>query len=473
MSLPSDPALFSAQELLRAYAERSLSPVEALDAVLARVARLDGTLNAFCHLDPDAAQTAARASEARWQAGRPEGRLDGVPTTVKDVIIAKGWPTRRGSKLFAEAAPDSEDAPSVARLREHNAVLFGKTTTPEFGWKGVTDSALTGITRNPWDPAKTPGGSSGGAAAAAATGMGALHVGTDGGGSIRIPCGFTGLPGLKQSFGRVPAYPLSPYGTVAHVGPMARTVGDSALMLTVIAEPDLRDPYALPYDGADYAQGLDVGVAGLRICYSPTFGPRAVDPEIAAALDAAAALFQDLGATVEQPDLEVPDTAAAFRLLWFSGAANLFRRFTAEQQALIDPGLRAVAAEGAEASANDLFDATAAREGFTVWMNRLHQDYDLLLLPCLPLVAFEAGHEVPPGSGLGRWTEWSPYSTPFNLTGQPAISLPAGLNAAGLPMAIQLVGPRFADALVLRAAAAYERARPTALPAMATDTVPA
>jgi aspartyl-tRNA(Asn)/glutamyl-tRNA(Gln) amidotransferase subunit A len=473
VSSSSDPALFSAQELLRAYAAKSLSPVEALEAVLARVDRLDGTLNAFCHLDPDSARAAARASEARWQAGRPEGRLDGVPTTVKDVIMAKGWPTRRGSKIFAEAPPDTEDSPATARLREHNAVLFGKTTTPEFGWKGVTDNPLTGITRNPWNPDKTPGGSSGGAAAAAAAGMGALHIGTDGGGSIRIPCGFTGIPGIKQSFGRVPAYPLSPFGTVSHVGPMARTVGDCALMLTVMAEPDPRDPYTLPYDGADYTQGLEAGAKGLRICYSPTFGPHRVDPEIAKALAEAAGVFQELGATVEQPDLEVPQVAETFRAFWFSGAANLFRRFSAEQQELIDPGLREVAAEGATLTANDLFDATAARERFTAWMNLLHQDYDLLLLPGLPLVAFDAGHEVPPGSGLGRWTEWTPYSVPFNLTGQPAVSLPAGLNSAGLPMAIQLVGPRFADTLVLRAATAFERVRPAALPPMATESVPA
>src|SRR5690606_26736759 len=171
----------------------------------------------------------------------PQGLLDGVPATVKDLVLTKGWPTLRGSRAVSPDQPWNEDAPAVARLREHNAVLLGKTTTPEFGWKGVTDNPLTGITRNPWNPEKTPGGSSGGAAVAAATGMGALHIGTDGGGSIRIPASFTGIFGFKQSFGRVPAHPLSPFGTVAHLGPMTRTVSDAALMLTVLTEPDPRD----------------------------------------------------------------------------------------------------------------------------------------------------------------------------------------------------------------------------------------
>ena len=469
----TDPALLSAQDLLHAYAAKTLSPVEATQAALNRIDRLDNQLNAFCLVDHEGALAAARASEERWRTGKPQGKLDGVPTTVKDVIQAKGWPTKRGSRVLGEAGPDTEDSPATARLRSHGAVLLGKTTTPEFGWKGVTDNQLTGITRNPWNTQMTPGGSSGGAAAAAAVGMGALHIGTDGGGSIRIPAGFTGIPGFKPSFGRVAAWPLSPFGTVSHVGPMARSVGDCALMLTVMAEPDLRDPYNLPYQGEDYTQGLDGGVAGLRIALCPTFGSQRVEPEIAAALASAAQTFVALGAAVEQPDLDVPDTSRTFRTVWFAGAANLFRRFTVEQWGEIDPGLQEVAAEGATYSANDLFDAVAARESLSVWMNRLHANYDLLLLPCLPIPAFQAGHEVPPGSGMQRWTEWTPFSYPFNLTGQPAISLPCGLTAGGLPMALQLVGPRYADALVLRAAKAFEESAPVALPPLAEDRVPA
>ncbi|MGH6915905.1 MAG: amidase family protein, partial [Geminicoccales bacterium] len=239
--------MLSATELLARYRRKQLSPVEATRAALDRIERFDGAVNAFCLVDGERALAHARASEDRWQRGAAQGLVDGVPTTIKDLVLTEGWPTLRGSLAIAPDQRWDEDAAATARLREQGAVLLGKTTTPEFGWKAVTDSPLTGITRNPWDVSRTPGGSSGGAAAACALGMGPLHVGTDGGGSIRIPACFTGIFGLKPSFGRVPAYPLSPYGTIAHVGPMTRTVSDAALMLNVLALPDRRDGFALPY----------------------------------------------------------------------------------------------------------------------------------------------------------------------------------------------------------------------------------
>ncbi|SME89705.1 aspartyl-tRNA(Asn)/glutamyl-tRNA(Gln) amidotransferase subunit A [Tistlia consotensis] len=465
--MADDAAFLSANELLDAYRDKSLSPVEATEAALAQIERLNGQLNAFCLVDREGALAAARESEKRWQAGRPRGRLDGVPLGVKDLLLTEGWPTLRGSRTIDPAGPWHEDAPAVARVKEHGAILLGKTTTPEFGWKGVTDNDLTGITRNPWDPSKTPGGSSGGAAVAAASGMGALHFGTDGGGSIRIPCGFTGIPGLKPTFGRVPAYPLSPFGTVAHVGPMARTVADCALMLTVIAEPDPRDPYALPYDWEDYSDGLEGGVEGLRVAYLPTLNGRPVDPEVAEAVAKAARHFEALGAKVEQPDLDLPDTAEIFAKHWFSGAALMMSGIPEDKQAMIDPGLREVAAKGAAFSLLEYLRAVKGREAFTVRMIDLHQDYDLLLLPTLPLPAFEAGLECPRNAAGERWTDWTPFSYPFNLTGQPAASVPCGLTAAGLPIGLQIVGPRYQDALVLRAARAFERAHPTQRPPLA------
>ena len=222
ISVMNDPCALSATELVDLYRKKELSPVEVATATQKRIEKLNPVLNAFNLVSPEIA-AGAKASEARWMRGEPKGLLDGVPVSIKDIILTKGWPTLRGSKTVDPKGPWNDDAPVVARLREHGAVLLGKTTTPEFGWKGVTDSPLTGITRNPWNPAKTPGGSSGGAAAAVASGMGPLALGTDGGGSIRIPCSFTGLFGIKPSFGRVPAWPLSPFGTVAHVGPMTRT----------------------------------------------------------------------------------------------------------------------------------------------------------------------------------------------------------------------------------------------------------
>src|SRR3954451_2546129 len=251
----------SAAALVTAYRERRLSPVEVAEAALARIAARDGELNAFCLVDGERALAEAGASEARWAAGAPAGLLDGVPVAVKDILLTRGWPTLRGSKTVDPAGPWDDDAPAVAALRRHGAVLPGKTTTPEFGWKGVTDSPLTGITRNPWDHSRTAGGSSGGSSAALAAGMVPLALGTDGGGSIRIPSSFCGLPGIKPTYGRVPAWPASPYGTVAHAGPMARTVTDLALLLDVLSAPDPRDWSALPPPDRSFLVGLEDGVA--------------------------------------------------------------------------------------------------------------------------------------------------------------------------------------------------------------------
>jgi aspartyl-tRNA(Asn)/glutamyl-tRNA(Gln) amidotransferase subunit A len=321
--------------------------------VLERIDRLNPALNAFVHVDPEGALRDARASEARWLRGEPAGPVDGVPTSVKDLILAKGWPTLRGSLTVDAAGPWDEDAPSTARLREAGAVLLGKTATPEFGWRGSTDSPRHGITRNPWDRTKTPGGSSGGAVAAISAGLGALATGTDGGGSIRIPAAFTGTVGLKAHFGRVPAWPLSPMGTVAHVGPQVRTVADAALMLDVLARPDPRDWLALPPPSASWAAALAGDGAraggppagddlrGLRIAYSPRLGyvPH-VDAEIEAAVAKAAEVFAHLGARVERIDPDIEDPARTFAVHWFSSARNLLHRLPAQQLARLDAGLR-------------------------------------------------------------------------------------------------------------------------------------
>jgi aspartyl-tRNA(Asn)/glutamyl-tRNA(Gln) amidotransferase subunit A len=451
----------TASELLEGFRKKTLSPVEVTQAVLARIEQLNPKLNAFC-LVSESALEEAKASEARWTAGQPRGLLDGVPVSIKDIILTKGWPTLRGSKTIDAKGPWNDDAPATARLREHGAVLLGKTTTPEFGWKGVTDSPLTGITRNPWNPAKTPGGSSGGAAAAVASGMGPLAVGTDGGGSIRIPCSFTGLFGIKPSFGRVPAWPLSPFGTVAHVGPMTRSVTDAALMLNVLAQPDARDWHALPYDARDWRMGLDGGVADLRIAYSPDLGYAKVDPEVAAIVKKAVSVFEELGAKVDEKHPGFTDPAPVFTTHWFSGAAFLMKGV--KNQKLIDPGLREVAAQGEKITADQLLDAQMKRGALGVHMNLFHREYDLLLTPTLSIAAFDAGKEVADKMLQERWTDWTPFSFPFNLTQQPAASIPCGLTKAGLPVGLHIVGPRYADALVLRAARAFETARPLQFP---------
>jgi aspartyl-tRNA(Asn)/glutamyl-tRNA(Gln) amidotransferase subunit A len=458
-----DLCALNAVQLLEGYRTKAFSPVEVAAAVVKRIKERNPGLNAF-NLVSDHILEDAKVSESRWLSGMPKGLLDGVPVSIKDIILTKGWPTLRGSKTVDPKGPWNDDAPASARLREHGAVLLGKTATPEFGWKGVTDSPLTGITRNPWNPAKTPGGSSGGAAAAVASGMGPLAVGTDGGGSIRIPCSFTGLFGLKASFGRVPAWPLSPFGTVAHVGPITRSVADAALMLTVLAQPDARDWHALPYEPCDWRMGLEQGIRDLRIAWSPDLGYAKVDPEVAALVKASLKVFEDLGAKVEEkhPGFENPEPI--FRAHWFSGAAFLLKSIKQKKE-LIDPGFLEVAALGEKITADDLLEAQQKRGALGVHMNLFHREYDLLVTPTLAVPAFDAGLEFPQTSSGKRWTDWTPFTYPFNLTQQPAASIPCGFTKSGLPVGLQIVGPRYADALVLRAARAFESVRPIRLPA--------
>jgi aspartyl-tRNA(Asn)/glutamyl-tRNA(Gln) amidotransferase subunit A len=459
--MSEDLCSLSATHLLDAYRKHELSPVDVASAVLARIEKLNPLLNAF-NLVSDRVMDDAKASEARWKAGQPKGLLDGVPISIKDIILTKGWPTLRGSKTVDPKGPWNDDAPATARLREHGAVLLGKTTTPEFGWKGVTDSPLTGITRNPWNPKKTPGGSSGGAVAAVAAGMGPLAVGTDGGGSIRIPCSFTGLFGIKPSFGRVPAWPLSPFGTVAHVGPITRTVTDAALMLNVLALPDARDWHALPYESRDWRSGLDQGIGDLRIAFSPDLGYAEVDADVAKVVRDAVKVFSDLGAHVEEKHPGFDNPEPIFRTHWFTGAAALLAGVPAQKRKLIDPGLLEVAAEGAKISAGELMEAQMKRGALGAHMNLFHRDYDLLVTPTLAVAAFDAGVEFPPGKK--RWIDWTPFSFPFNLTQQPAASIPCGFTKDGLPVGLHIVGPRYNDGIVLRAARAFETARPIAAP---------
>jgi aspartyl-tRNA(Asn)/glutamyl-tRNA(Gln) amidotransferase subunit A len=460
----SDLCALTATELVEAFRKKTLSPVEVTAAVLKRIEALNPVYNAFNLVAAEEAVQQAKASEARWISGQPRGLLDGVPVSIKDIILTRGWPTLRGSKTIDPKGPWNDDAPATARLREHGAVLLGKTTTPEFGWKGVTDSPLTGVTRNPWNKAKTPGGSSGGAAAAVASGMGPLAVGTDGGGSIRIPCGFTGLFGIKASFGRVPAWPLSPFGTVAHVGPMTRSVADAALMLNVLAQPDARDWHALPYEPRDWRSGLELGVADLRIAYSPTLGYAKVDPEVASIVKQAIAIFEELGAKVEEKNPGFEDPVPVFMTHWFSGAAFLLKGIPKDKHKLIDPGLVEMAEQGARVSAHDILDAQLKRGALGTHMNLFHRDYDLLVTPTLSIPAFDAGKEVADKMLQSRWTDWTPFTFPFNLTQQPAASIPCGLTKDGLPVGLHLVGPRYADALVLRAARAFETVRPITVP---------
>lgn len=449
--------------LAAGYRTKRFSPVDVVTEALAAAERVNPAVNAFTLIDHEAALAAARDSEARWATGGPASPIDGAPFTVKDNVLWEGRPTRRGSRTSAET-PANQSAPAVDRLTEAGAVPFAKTTLPEFGWKGLGDSPLTGLTRNPWDTRMTTGGSSAGAAAAAALGIGPLHIGTDGAGSIRIPCAFCGIFGLKPSFSRVPAYPPSPFAIVSHLGPMSRSVADAAAMLSVIAQPDPRDIDALWIPAPDYTAGLEDGVRGLRVAWSPHLGYVGdLDPEVEALTTEAARAFGALGASFAEADPGFSDPTAILRVLWRTGAALVLDGIPEERWGELDPGFLAEAQAGRALTGADFVRASNDRAANALAAARFHDGYDILLTPTLAIPAFEAGHNTPPDGSFGQdWLNWTPYSYPFNLTLQPAATVPCGLTKSGLPVGLQIVGAMGRDDLVLRAARAFERARPWA-----------
>lgn len=459
-------ALLSATELSRLYRTRKASPVEATQAVLAQIDALNPVINAFCWLDAEAALTAARASEDRWSRGQPYSDLDGVPTTVKDLSVTRGWPTRRGSRAISARGPWLEDSPSVARMRESGAVLLGKTTVPEFGAAYWTRSELCGVTRNPWNPEKSPGGSSGGASASLVAGMGTIALASDAAGSARSPASVAGVFGLKTTFGSVPDYPSSYLGTLAVVCPMTRTVADAALCMSVITRADARDSYALPAASGDYLAALDRGIAGLRVAYSPTLGFADVDPEVAAIVEGGVKLLAELGAKVEVVDRIFDDPTDMLGTLMLPGVANAFRvfGFTDAEKALMNPRLVESAEKGARIPVLDFLAARERREQLGAQMRKFHERYDLLVTPTLSAPAIGAEESEPSDPRYRKLRHLTPFNAAFNLTKQPAASVPVGLTQDGLPVGMQIVGPLYADALVLRACHAVEMARPFVRP---------
>lgn len=447
-----EPTQMTAVELVGAFSSGDLSPVDATRSVLDAIARHDREINAFCLVDEDKALAQARASEERWQKGYSKGLLDGVPISIKDIFLTAGWPTLRGSQAVDEHQPWEVDSPVAARLREDGMVFVGKTTTPEIAWKAVTDSALCGITTNPADTTKTAGGSSGGSAAAVAAGFGPCSVGTDGGGSIRIPASFCGVVGFKPTHGRIPIFPASPFGPLAHAGPIARTVEDIALLTDILALPDPRDPTSLAPPFATFRGGLNREVTGMGVAYSKNLGYVTVDPEVAAIVDRAVRTLDDAGLRVTETDPGFDDPLDAFDVLWAAGAAAMLKNFPDGTRNKVDPGLSRVWERGESLSAVDYLDARAVAAAVGITMGVFHQAHNVLLTPTVPIPAFEAGHDVPPGSSATTWPQWTPFTYPFNLSQQPAISIPVGTTAAGLPVGLQIVGPRHSDDMLLAVA---------------------
>jgi aspartyl-tRNA(Asn)/glutamyl-tRNA(Gln) amidotransferase subunit A len=442
---------------------REVSPVEAVNAVLARIEALNPRLNAFCFVHADEAREQARAAEAAVLRGDDLGPLHGVPVSVKDNVPIAGKPLTYGSRLLRDNVA-RETSPIGARIAASGAITVGRTNTPEYAWRGSTDNRLFGESRNPWDLTRTAGGSSGGAGAAVAAGLTPISLGTDGAGSIRIPASFCGIVGHKPSFGRVPFFP-SPGANelAAHAGPMTRTVRDAALFLDILAGPDERDRFSLPASDERYIASVEGGVEGWRVAWSPDLGHIPVDSEVRQVAETAAHAFADLGALLDQPDLGLPDPEPLLGVLYpFVQAAAHAARPPAEH-AEMDPGLVEIAKQGAGLSAVQVGQAMAGRAAYWDRMRRAFEQFDVLLTPTISVPAFELGI-VGPTEVAGRpvvhlgWT--LAYS--FNFTGQPAVTVPCGFTNGGLPVGLQIIGRRFADGAVLRAAAAFEAARPWA-----------
>src|SRR5213079_344649 len=452
----------SALEISGLVRAKKLSPIEVTDAVLSRIDAVNPTLNAFCVVAAEQARAAAREAEIAVTKGEPLGPLHGVPVSIKDVLFTRGLTTTGGSRLFADYVPE-EDAIAVARLKAAGALVLGKTNTSEFGHKAVTENPLFGVTRNPWNPALTPGGSSGGAAAAVASGMGALALGTDGGGSIRIPAAFCGVYGLKPSYGRVPHRGGFPgFAHVSHVGPITRTVRDAAAVLDVIAGGDDRDRESLPREPGSYVDACDAGVKGLNVAWTPDLGFARVDPAVLELTGEAAAAFESLGCHVEVVNPGWENLEEVFSTLI---AAQFYAAWSDELPAAeprLDPALVRFIRRGGSITARDYLRARARVAEYWEEVRAFSERFDFLLTPTTAVAPFAAGGKAPreidgeSDSVLG----WMPFTYPFNLTGQPAVSVPAGFTADGLPVGLQIVGRRHADRAVLAAAAAYEAVRP-------------
>lgn len=459
----TDLGTMDSRQLTDLFKSGKASPLEATRAALDRIERFNEAVNAYVYVDREGAEKAATASARRWGRDEPLSPIDGVPTSLKDLTDVAGMPTRDGS-LTTSDEPCEQDAPPTARLREAGAVLLGKTNTPEFAWKAVTDNRLFGATCNPWDTNLTSGGSSGGAAVAAALNMGVLHQGGDSGGSIRVPAAFCGIFGIKPTYGWTPQWPPATAPTLSSIGPLTRSVDDAVRMLNIIGRYDYRDPYAVRGQPDDWGRDLDKDLRGLRIAYSATLGYADVDPQITARVREAADRFEEMGAEIVEihPGFESP--IDIFQKIWFTASQDLWSQCSDEQKQLLDPGLVRNAKRAEPWHAIDLFRALADRARLTEKLEHFNQDYHLIMTPSVAVEPFEINQQVPPGSGMQDWEEWAAFSYPFNLSEQPAASVPCGFTDTGLPVGFQLASGKFDDTRVLRACKAYMDNHPARYP---------
>ena len=457
----TDLAYAPASELVDLIASKALSPVELMEATLARLDDLNPELNAVCTPTPELAMEGARKAEQAVMYGDALGPLHGVPTTIKDLTSTKGIRTMSGSHVDADRVPD-EDAPFVERLAAAGAISMGKTTTPEFGWMGCGKSPLTGVSHNPWKHGYNAGGSSTGAAICAAAGIGPIHQGSDGAGSVRMPAAFCGIYGLKPSYGRVPRERSTDNNHWSNIGPMTRTVTDAAMMLQVMSGPDDRDQASLEAPPADYVGRLDNGIDGLRVAYSPDLGYLPVDSEVADSVAGAVRAFEAAGVEVEEVDPGWGDYHDTELILWSVSFAGTVGPLLDEWEDRMDPGLVACVRDGLRRSGAEYVQAQAHRHELYAKAQRFFERYDLLLTPSLSVAAFPADLIIPEHweQHPWDWIRWAGFSYPFNLTWLPAATCPCGFTPDGLPVGLQIVGGRFQDLRVLQASRAFEQIMP-------------
>ena len=451
----------TAREAARLVAMKAISPVELVRRALDRAEETQPTWNCFTVLRRDEALAEAKKAEDAVRRGEAVGPLHGLPFSAKDLISVAGLPYASGSRAMADNI-GKVDAPAVERARRGGAILIGKTTTSEFGCKPVGDSPLTGITRNPLDPATTPGGSSAGCAASVAGGITPFALGTDGGGSIRVPAALTGTVGVKANFGRVPVWPASATPTLAHVCPLARNVRDAALLLETVAGYDARDPAAIAGPVPLFLAACETPPKGLRIAWSPTLGYAQPHPEVVAICERAARRLADTGCVVEEVErVFAADPEDIWTAEFYAGVSARLRPVLESRRDLLDPAVADILDLALQQDMRAYYETVFRRYALRDDMIAFFSRYDALLSPTLPISALEVGRNVPPGLEHRNLVSWVYYTYPFNLTGQPAISLPAGRTVAGAPVGLQIVAGRNDEATALRVAAWLEAALAT------------
>lgn len=454
-------AFMPALEMRRLIQAKRVSPVEIAQRTLRRIEESQSSLNAFVTITPELALDAARKAEKAIMSGGDCGLLTGIPLSIKDLTAVKDVRFTSGSRtLSGFIAP--LDSPASERVKAHGASIVGKTTTTEFGCKGSSNSPLTGETRNPWNLNKTTGGSSSGAGASVAAGLTPFALGTDGGGSIRIPSSLCGLFGIKAQFGRVPVFPVAATPTLAHVGPMARTVRDAALLLTAISGFDSRDPASVAAEMPDYLAACERPPKGLRIAWSPTLGYARPTREVAEVAGAAARVFEDLGCSVELVETVFDDPIELWMAEFYAGVGTRLKKTLIEQRDLIDPAVAAVLDRALDQTIDQYYERVFGRYAFREKVRQFFERFDLLLTPTTPTVAFDLGRDVPKELEDANIVSWVAYTYPFNLCGMPAASIPCGFTQAGLPVGLHIVANTLCETDIFSAAAGFEAARPWA-----------